>query len=112
MRKMRDVTARCVVQFSNVFEALSKSFTTLQVQDETLESDRDMDYFLSNVTEKTCQTCFKKDHCWTRNFNTTYDYMSEIMQEMDQNSGAVPQKLSREWDKHCTRSKKVMEIIT
>ncbi|MBT2684399.1 stage II sporulation protein E [Bacillus sp. ISL-37] len=111
MRKMRDVTAQRVVQFSNVFEALSKSFSTLQVQDETNETDRDMDYFLSNVTEKTCQTCFKKDHCWTRNFNTTYDYMSEIMQEMDQNSGAVPQKLSREWDKHCTRSKKVMEIM-
>jgi stage II sporulation protein E len=111
MRKMRDVTAQRVVQFSNVFEALSKSFSALQVPDETVETDRDMDYFLSNVTEKTCQTCFKKDHCWTRNFNTTYDYMSEIMQEMDQNSGAVPQKLSREWDKHCTRSKKVMEIM-
>ena len=111
MRKMRDVTAQRVVQFSNVFEALSKSFSSLQVQDETVETDRDMDYFLSNVTEKTCQTCFKKDHCWTRNFNTTYEYMSEIMQEMDQNSGIVPQKLSRDWDKHCTRSKKVMEII-
>lgn len=111
MRKMRDVTAQRVVQFSNVFEALSKSFSNLQVQDETIETDRDMDYFLSNVTEKTCQTCFKKDHCWTRNFNTTYDYMSEIMHEMDQNQGAVPQKLSREWDKHCTRSKKVMEIM-
>ncbi|KIY22920.1 MULTISPECIES: stage II sporulation protein E [Mesobacillus] len=111
MRKMRDVTAQRVVQFSNVFEALSKSFSALQVKDETVETDREMDYFLSNVTEKTCQTCFKKDHCWTRNFNTTYDYMSEIMQEMDQNSGTVPQKLSREWDKHCTRSKKVLEIM-
>lgn len=111
MRKMRDVTAQRVVQFSNVFEALSKSFSTLQVQDDAVEIDRDMDYFLSNVTEKTCQTCFKKEHCWTRNFNTTYEYMSEIMQEMDNNSGSVPQKLSRDWDKHCTRSKKVMEII-
>ncbi|HAQ06756.1 MAG TPA: stage II sporulation protein E [Bacillus bacterium] len=111
MRKMRDVTAQRVVQFSNVFEALSKSFSTLQVQDETVETDRDMDYFLSNVTEKTCQTCFKKDHCWTRNFNTTYEYMSGIMLEMDQNSGVVTQKLSRDWDKHCTRSKKVMEIM-
>ncbi len=111
MRKMRDVTAQRVVQFSNVFEALSKSFTTLHSQDETIETDRDLDYFLSNVTEKTCQTCFKKDHCWTRNFNTTYDYMSEIMHEMDQHSGNVHPKLSREWDRHCTRSKKVMEIM-
>lgn len=110
MRKMRDVTAQRVVQFSNVFEALSRSFSTLQAHDEVVETDRDMDYFLSNVTEKTCQTCFKKDHCWTRNFTTTYDYMSEIMLEMDQNSGVVPQKLARDWDKYCTRSKKVIDV--
>ncbi|TCN17319.1 stage II sporulation protein E [Mesobacillus foraminis] len=111
MRKMRDVTARRVAQFSNVFQALSKSFSTIEDQTEPEEASRDLDYFLSNVTEKTCQTCFKKDHCWARNFNTTYDYMSEIMHEMDNQSGTVSPRLSREWDKHCTRSKKVMEIM-
>jgi stage II sporulation protein E len=111
MRKMRDVTARRVAQFSNVFQALSKSFSTIEDQTEPEEASRDLDYFLSNVTEKTCQTCFKKDHCWARNFNTTYDYMSEIMHEMDNQSGTISPRLSREWDKHCTRSKKVMEIM-
>lgn len=111
MRKMRDVTARRVAQFSNVFQALSKSFSTIEEQTESDDSSRDLDYFLSNVTEKTCQTCFKKDHCWARNFNTTYDYMSEIMNEMDNQSGSISPRLSREWDKHCTRSKKVLEIM-
>lgn len=113
MRKMRDVTAKRVDQFSNVFQALSKSFSsydeTSQWNDE--ESERELDYFLSNVTEKTCQTCFKKDHCWTRNFNTTYDYMKEIMHELENNEGTLSLKLSREWEKHCTRSNKVTEAI-
>lgn len=112
MRKMRDVTAQRVAQFSNVFQALSKSFSSLDQKEAFGETDdRELDYFLSNVTEKTCQTCFKKEHCWTRNFNTTYEYMKEIMHEIDEESGTISQKLSREWEKHCTRSKRVLEVI-
>ncbi|MDQ0273086.1 stage II sporulation protein E [Cytobacillus purgationiresistens] len=112
MRKMRDVTAQRVSQFSNVFQALSKSFSSNNEPSEWEEdTDRELDYFLSNVTEKTCQTCFKKDHCWSRNFNTTYDYMKEIMNDLDQNEGAVSPRLEREWEKHCTRSKKTTEVI-
>ena len=111
MRKMRDVTAQRVSQFSSVFHALSKSFSKMEVQPDDNENDREMDYFMSNVTERTCQTCFKKEQCWAKNFNTTYAYMEEIIHEMDQNDGNVSPRLSREWDKHCTRSKKVFETI-
>ncbi|MEO2077200.1 MAG: stage II sporulation protein E [Bacillus sp. (in: firmicutes)] len=111
MRKMRDVTAQRVSQFSSVFHALSKSFSKMEVQPDENEHDREMDYFMSNVTERTCQTCFKKEQCWAKNFNTTYAYMEEIIHEMDQNDGNVSPRLSREWDKHCTRSKKVFETI-
>ena len=111
MRRMRDVTAEKVAQFSSVFQALSNSFTSTDENEKFNETDREVDFFLSNVTEKTCQTCFKKDYCWTRNFDTTYDLMKDIMQEMDQNNGAVSQKVMREWDKHCTRSHKVIDAI-
>lgn len=111
MRKMRDVTAQRVAQFSDVFGALSKSFSNYNEQPSDEDSFRELDYFMSNVTEKTCQTCFKKDHCWTRNFNTTYESMEEIMHEMDQNNGVVSQRITREWEKYCSRSKKVMDAI-
>ncbi len=103
---MRDVTAQRVAQFSNVFHALPIVFQRWMNQPGEEESEREMDYFMSNVTEKTCQTCFKKDQCWTNNFNTTYDYMEEIIHEMDQNDGTVSPKLSREWEKHCITIKK------
>lgn len=111
MRKMRDVTAQRVSQFSNVFSALSKSFSQTEVLSDEDESVREMDYFMSNVTEKTCQTCFKKEQCWAKNFNTTYACLEEIIREMDQNDGNVSLKLSREWDKLCSRSKKVYDTI-
>lgn len=112
MRKMRDVTAQRVAQFSSVFQALSKSFSSHNEPSEWEEDgDREVDYFLSNVTEKTCQTCFKKDHCWSKNFNTTYDYMMDIMHDVDTNEGALSPKLARDWEKYCTRSKKVTEAV-
>ncbi|MGG5254555.1 stage II sporulation protein E [Neobacillus sp. SM06] len=111
MRKMRDVTAQRVAQFSTVFHALSQSFSNSGEQDDFEEEDRELDYFLSNVTEKTCQTCFKKEQCWSKNFTKTYEYMGEIIHEMDQNTGTVSQRLSRDFDKYCTRSKKVMDVI-
>lgn len=111
MRKMRDVTAQRVSQFSNVFHALSKSFSQMDNGSDMNDTEREMDYFMSNVTEKTCNTCFKKEQCWAKNFNTTYAYLQDIVHEMDQNGGAVSVKLSREWDKHCTRSQRVYEAI-
>ncbi|WP_066321845.1 stage II sporulation protein E [Bacillus sp. FJAT-29814] len=112
MRKMRDVTAQRVSQFSSVFHALSKSFSQLDREElDGEESIREMDYFMSHVTEKTCQTCFKKEQCWAKNFSTTYAYLEEIIHEMDQNDGNVSLKLAREWEKLCTRSKKVYETI-
>ena len=53
MRKMRDVTAQRVSQFSTVFHALSKSFSANHNFGEHEDHDRELDYFLSNVTEKT-----------------------------------------------------------
>ncbi len=113
MRKMRDVTAQRVAQFSSVFQALSKSFSSYDEESEWKKEDdtREFDYFLSNVTEKTCQMCFKKEQCWTRNFNKTYDYMKGIMHEMEENQGEISAKLSRDWEKHCTRPKKVTDAI-
>ena len=111
MRKMRDVTAQRVAQFSSVFQALSDSFSNQDEKMEWDDSDRELDYFLGNVTEKTCQLCHRKDKCWSKNFNITYDYMKGIMLEMEKNEGALSQKTYREWEMYCIKPKKVMEVI-
>jgi stage II sporulation protein E len=111
LRKIRDVTAHRVAQFSNVFAALSNSFASTGMPHDEIDEDREIDYFLGNVTEKTCQTCFKKEHCWAKNFDKTYDLMKQIMHASDQNSFHTDVKLAREWDKHCVKSKKVVEAI-
>ncbi|WP_342603715.1 stage II sporulation protein E [Peribacillus sp. FSL E2-0159] len=111
-RKVRDVTAQRVEQFSHVFEALSNSFSQVDERGRMEEDEKEFDYFLSNVTEKTCQLCFKKEQCWSKNFNTTYDGMQEIMLQLSENNGQLPQKTSKEWAKYCSRGPQVIGAIS
>src|SRR5699024_8552104 len=111
LQKIRNVTAERVDQFSNVFEALSKSFLTTN---DTLELDqdqkRDTDYFLSNVTETTCQRCFMKEHCWQKEFDTTYSLMADLKEEL-RNKHKPNRQLVREFENHCIKSKKVINAM-
>lgn len=112
MKRMRDVTAQRVTQFSNVFQALSASFSQIDEFGKLEEEEKELDYFLSNVTEKTCQRCFKKEQCWAKNFDTTYDSMQEIMHQLHENGGKLPQNTVKEWGKYCTRSTQVISAIS
>ncbi|MGM9922880.1 MAG: stage II sporulation protein E [Bacillus sp. (in: firmicutes)] len=113
MRKMRDVTAQRVTQFSNVFEALSNSFLQVDQAEQEEDQIREFDYFLSNVTEKTCQTCPKKEICWAKEFQTTYDGMKDIMTELAMNDRQLSIKTEKEWADHCPiRHKKVIDCIS
>ncbi|MGE7219483.1 stage II sporulation protein E [Priestia koreensis] len=111
LRKIRDVTAHRVQQFSTVFNALSNSFSQNGFYDEGSDENKEVDYFLSNVTERTCQLCFKKEQCWGAQFDKTYEYMTQIMEEVDNGTLHQNTRISREMDKHCIKAKKVIDII-
>ena len=85
LQKVRDVTAVRVGKFSDVFQALSKSFSHLEVtREQGEEHAEEIDYFLSHVTEKTCQSCFKKEKCWVNRFDDTHEMMTDLMMELDE----------------------------
>ncbi|WP_421904367.1 stage II sporulation protein E [Oceanobacillus halophilus] len=111
LQKVRNVTAKRVEQFSGVFDALAKSFETTDVY--TIDDDekkKETDYFLSQVTERTCQTCFMKDRCWQKEFDTTYTLMEDIKEDIA--DGLSPNhKVMREFENHCVKSKKVIGIM-
>ncbi|MFD3448322.1 stage II sporulation protein E [Microbacteriaceae bacterium 4G12] len=110
LRRIRDVTAHKISQFSNVFQALSNSFTIYGYVDEE-DKEMEADLFLSGVAGKTCQTCFKREQCWASNFEKTYDYMRQIMNETEEGTLSRNTKLVREWNKYCVRGARVTELI-
>ncbi|MDY0404028.1 stage II sporulation protein E [Virgibacillus sp. 179-BFC.A HS] len=108
LQKVRNLTAKRVEQFSDVFAALSKSFMTAEsAVTEESEARRETDYFLSRVTEKTCQTCFMKERCWQKQFDTTYTLMEQIKDDLVANQ--QPNRHTfKEFASHCVKSKKVL----
>lgn len=104
LRKVRDVTANRMEQFSDLFDALSGSFAQ-SVQQETAE--REVDLFLSGITEKTCQTCFKKEQCWAYQFNETYELMKNILEDADSGQEVLSPHLAKELEQYCFRPARV-----
>ncbi|MBU9722007.1 MULTISPECIES: stage II sporulation protein E [Bacillaceae] len=111
IRKVRDVTAGKVEQFSNLFLSLSKSFTLLEATGERSNREREVDLFLSKVTEKTCQTCMKKHQCWTKKFQETYGLMEQLMRECEQDGGVSNRQLQVEWRQHCIIDERVIDAM-
>ncbi|MUV38036.1 Protein-serine/threonine phosphatase [Lentibacillus sp. JNUCC-1] len=111
LQKVRNVTAKRVEQFSDVFEALSKSFSGYK--DHVMEEEddrRETDYFLSQVTESTCQLCFMKDRCWQNQFDKTYTLMENLKEELTEHQ-APSSTLNRQFENHCVKSKKVIDTM-
>ncbi|MBP1970382.1 stage II sporulation protein E [Virgibacillus natechei] len=111
LQKVRNVTAKRVEEFSNVFGALSKSFapSSVTMQDEK-DTSRETDYYLSQVTEKTCQTCFLKDRCWQKQFDQTYSMMEEMKGDIFE--GREPnRKVMREFENYCVKPQKIVDVM-
>lgn len=111
LQKLRDVTANRMEQFSDVFMALSKTFTGKLIEQPSPEDDqKDTDDYLSHVTERTCQTCFKKTYCWSEHFDDTYEQMKQMKQELTEN-GAVSHMTEVKFNKHCVKPHKVEAVM-
>ncbi|MGY4691872.1 stage II sporulation protein E [Salibacterium sp. K-3] len=111
MKKIRDVTAMKVEQFSRLFETLSTSFESGAETDSAEQQDsREKDDVLSRVTENTCQQCFLKERCWVRQFQQTYDGMTRLVRELEENGRVTPRTANR-WKNYCHYDKRMIEVM-
>ncbi|CAM3692723.1 stage II sporulation protein E [Marinicrinis lubricantis] len=108
-RRVRDVTADRVKQFSDVFKQLSRSFT--QITQNPGRKEEEMGHFMNMVAEKSCATCFKQKSCWEDKFYQTYKYMTDVMTEVENNPNFSPKDIPQEWERSCVKTKQVLEIM-
>ncbi|MEK4338549.1 MULTISPECIES: stage II sporulation protein E [Brevibacillus] len=109
MRRVRDVTAGKIQQFSELFTQLSRSFA--QTAADTEERDEEADAFLSRVTEFTCQKCWKREQCWEKDPEAIYQgmrWMIDKLQETDSLAHVTP---PRDWERKCVKTEKVMTVM-
>jgi len=108
MRRIRDVTAGKIQQFSDLFTQLSHSFAQTAVVD---SQDEHLDMFLSRVTATTCQKCWKKEQCWDREAQLTYDAMRSMIEVVNQQGTIEKGDIPKDWDRKCVKTDKVIHAM-
>ncbi|WP_052947896.1 stage II sporulation protein E [Aneurinibacillus tyrosinisolvens] len=110
LRRVRDVTAGKMEQFSRLFTQLSDTFVNTNEGDEEGE-DRKKDYFLSEVTKNTCQRCWKKEQCWEREFDSTYFALGEMVQSMKKDGEINVNEMPKDWLRRCVKQDRVLQSM-
>lgn len=111
LRKIRDLTANRITQFSNVFEALSSSFSQPSQFSKIEDELTDEELFICSISNKCCNSCMKKDHCWSNNGDRTYQYMENMMHLVESDKLIKNGQFMREWEKYCQRSSKMADLM-
>ncbi|MHA0857623.1 stage II sporulation protein E [Paenibacillus sp. CMAA1364] len=110
-KRVRDLTADRVTQFSQVFRQLSQSFGQISGTSEVNKGTDEMDHFMNAVSEGTCAGCFKNQHCWDTKFYQTYKYMTDMMNMIEEQVDISPDKLPTHWNRMCHRTSDVLEVM-
>lgn len=110
-KRVRDVTAGRVEQFSEVFRQLARSFKQLTTEDEVTRKEEDVGHFMNAVAKKACESCFKKSQCWDQKFYQTYTYMTDMMTQIESKESMTKKQIPPEWKKVCVRTDQVLDIM-
>ncbi len=110
-RRVRDLTAERVTQFSQVFRQLSSSFGQIPRSGEAGSSGREMDHFMNAVTEEACSGCIRRKHCWDAKFYQTYRYMTDMMTTVEECPEITAAQLPPEWNRICSKTGEVLDVM-
>ncbi|WP_411954422.1 stage II sporulation protein E [Alkalibacillus sp. S2W] len=109
LQKVRDATANRVERFSEMFEALSDSFASIETDTTKFDDMHDVDEYLSRVTEKTCQTCLKKQTCWVNQFDRTYPVLKQMMMAIEERDSSQLNFQMGKLRNFCVKSDQVVD---
>ena len=110
-KRVRDVTAQRVSQFSEVFRQLSRSFGQIGGDNEALRREETVGHFMNAAAEKTCSSCHRKEMCWEGKFYDTYKMMTNMMTTVEDGRRIGPKEVPKEWSVHCIRSHQVLTVM-
>ncbi len=103
---VRQMTSGKIEQFANMFSQLANSFKEISSSPHVDQSEQ-IDHFMNQVSEKQCQTCWKRDKCWNIEFFQTYRLMTELMTTIETKEKITKKDIPDEWKAHCVKHEQV-----
>ena len=115
MKKVRDVTVKKIMKFSTLFQQLSDAFNYVSVQEKQNEegmNSLDMHEFMAKVTERSCQTCWKKERCWSeQDSEMTIHMLGELIHQIDMYGDFDRDRTETPYQTACTNKDRLEGVI-
>lgn len=110
-KRVRDVTASRVEQFSEIFRQLSKSFMQLASAGQERKREEEVGHFMNEVANRTCASCWKSQQCWDKQFYSTYKYMTDMMSRIESDERFGKRDIDPDWKKFCVKTSQVLDVM-
>jgi len=110
-KRVREITAGRVAQFSQVFKQLSRSFGQMASSGEMSKQSEEVGHFMNAITEGACGNCLRRKACWDSNFYQTYKLMTEMMTSVEDNPELSRRDLPPKWNKMCLKIDQVLDLM-
>ncbi|WP_135555198.1 stage II sporulation protein E [Paenibacillus cymbidii] len=110
-KRVREVTAARVMQFSEVFRQLSRSFLQLTGEGGADKREQQIEHFMTEVSHRVCTTCWKRKQCWNGEFYQTYKYMTEMMSAIEKKETMSKKDVLPAWKQTCVRTDQVLDHL-
>ncbi|WP_279589024.1 stage II sporulation protein E [Paenibacillus castaneae] len=107
-KRVREVTADRVSQYSEVFRQLSRSFGQLNNSATKMKREDEISHFMNAVAERSCASCHRQNSCWEDKFFHTYKMMTDMMTAVEENRVPSGKEIPRSWAAHCVKSSQVL----
>lgn len=107
-KRVREVTADRVSQYSEVFKQLSRSFGQLTKTVTEVKREDEINHFMNAVAERSCASCHRQNACWEDKFFHTYKMMTDMMEVVEQDRIPSSKEIPRAWSAHCVKSSQVL----
>jgi stage II sporulation protein E len=107
-KRVREVTADRVSQYSEVFRQLSRSFGQLNSNVTAMKREDEVNHFMNAVAERSCSSCHRQHACWEDKFFHTYKMMTDMMTSVEEDSIPSAKEMPRTWSAHCVKSSQVL----
>ncbi|MFC7748940.1 stage II sporulation protein E [Paenibacillus thermoaerophilus] len=109
-KRVREVTARRVQQFSDVFKQLSSTFKQPAGTEEE-RKEAEVGHFMNAVAQRACWSCHRRSQCWDRRFSATYQFMTQVMSEIEKGGDFHRRDIKPEWRQACVRTERVLDVL-
>lgn len=110
-RRVRDMTAGRVEQFSEVFRQLSASFQPPEREDNPDGRRERTARMIHEAAAKTCAGCFRRRQCWDEKTFRTLTCLTEMMNAVEEHPDIGRDAIRSDWRQACVRSETMLSTM-